>query len=323
MTPTRDLASRAQLCAGCHLGAPAEEGLPARDVNHDLIAAGHPRMDFELTEFLARMPSHWVEKEGNRALPSAELAAFQARAWAVGQIATAQAALGLLAERAGKKDRPWPELAEYDCFACHHDLAEPSWRQARGYGARRPGSPPWGSWSFALLPRALSFPGVEGAAVGKANSGAQGDAAAQAMESLDRLRAAMSQPSPDRVRVADLARSADAPLSSALAKTAQAKVDFALLPSLAQAILADASTRALSSYDDARQAYLAASALQNALLRADPRPRHPEIAEALTQLAKRLALPDNFNSPRDFDSTTPAVSSDSSPARVNPPREVP
>jgi hypothetical protein len=33
----------------------------------------------------------------------------------------------------------WPELAmaHSDCYACHHDLQSPSWRQARGY---EPGS---------------------------------------------------------------------------------------------------------------------------------------------------------------------------------------
>ena len=64
-----------------------------------------------------------------------------------------RASLALFAHRAGDAEAPWPELSEYDCFACHHDLADPSWRQqefAAAAGAK-PGAVPWGSWHFALL----------------------------------------------------------------------------------------------------------------------------------------------------------------------------
>src|SRR5262249_7952802 len=45
--------ARVRACAGCHVGE------PGREVNHDLIAAGHPRLNFELTAFEAAMPKHW------------------------------------------------------------------------------------------------------------------------------------------------------------------------------------------------------------------------------------------------------------------------
>src|SRR5262249_49209288 len=43
-TDLADLRVQAETCAGCHVGAPPDEkrGIPARDVNHDLMAAGHP-----------------------------------------------------------------------------------------------------------------------------------------------------------------------------------------------------------------------------------------------------------------------------------------
>src|SRR5206468_1360723 len=45
MVPLRDVGARALACAGCHVGSPADptRGYPVRDVNHDLLAAGHPR----------------------------------------------------------------------------------------------------------------------------------------------------------------------------------------------------------------------------------------------------------------------------------------
>ena len=50
---------QAQVCVGCHVGAPAKDGVPARDLNHDLMAAGHPRLIFELSSYQANMPPHW------------------------------------------------------------------------------------------------------------------------------------------------------------------------------------------------------------------------------------------------------------------------
>src|SRR5262249_35632430 len=44
---TKDVVVRARLCAGCHVGA------PGMDVNHDLIAAGHPRLNFEFAAYQA------------------------------------------------------------------------------------------------------------------------------------------------------------------------------------------------------------------------------------------------------------------------------
>src|SRR5262249_35051891 len=112
--PLKGLGERAHLCVSCHVGDVNKE------VNHDLIAAGHPRLNFEFGAFQAIMPKHWPD-EGTHGQPD-----FEARAWAVGQVVSAQAALALLKHRASTTRSPWPEFAEYECFACHHDLREPS-----------------------------------------------------------------------------------------------------------------------------------------------------------------------------------------------------
>ncbi len=59
-----DPAVRTAVCAGCHIGAPADASrhLPLRDMNHDFIAAGHPRLSFEMTAFNDNMPRHWADK---------------------------------------------------------------------------------------------------------------------------------------------------------------------------------------------------------------------------------------------------------------------
>jgi len=48
-------------------------------------------------------------------------------------------------------DATWPELAEYDCFACHHDLEDPSWRRRRVVAGLPLGQPAWGTWYFGPL----------------------------------------------------------------------------------------------------------------------------------------------------------------------------
>src|SRR5947208_2216032 len=54
MTDTKNLFARARLCSGCHIGSPQQE------VNHDLYAAGHPPLRFELASYEALIGrKHW------------------------------------------------------------------------------------------------------------------------------------------------------------------------------------------------------------------------------------------------------------------------
>jgi hypothetical protein len=149
-----DLYARAQTCMKCHVG----DG--TREVNHDLIAAGHPRLKFEYGAFYANYPRHWTHRETKERKDDP---AREARNWLLGQVASAEASLKLLADRAGRapKDAPWPEFSEYDCAACHHGITSPSERQerfakraeaARKQGKKvRPGDLPWGTWYTCQL----------------------------------------------------------------------------------------------------------------------------------------------------------------------------
>jgi hypothetical protein len=140
MVETRNLVVRAQVCVRCHVG---ENDM---DVNHDLIASGHPRLAFEYAAFLANVPKHWSEAQDRAGRPD-----FEARVWAIGQVVSAEAALKLLAHRADPaNERPWPEFAEYDCYSCHHDLTDQKWRRDPARVKGRLGIPGWGTWYFAL-----------------------------------------------------------------------------------------------------------------------------------------------------------------------------
>jgi hypothetical protein len=147
MNDTQSLVSRTQVCVTCHVGTPGME------VDHDLIAAGHPRLAFEMSAFHAFMPHHWPDSKDRDPTKSPRgRTDFEARGWVVGQLVTAQASLELLADRAGAARKVWPEFAHHDCVACHHELRSPS-----GYPQRagKPGAVPWSAWDLGMTHQAL------------------------------------------------------------------------------------------------------------------------------------------------------------------------
>ncbi len=270
MRRTKDLQHRANMCADCHVGS------PGRDVNHDLIAAGHPRLSFEFSAYLAILPKHWSERDEKQRYPD-----FEVRAWAIGQVASARAALQLLADRARDEKKPWPEFAEYDCFACHHDLREPSWRQKRGYTGRVPGSFPWGSWYYSMTATAV------------ATRGSEGDK--QVLPALQKLRDEMKKPSPARKQVSKEAHVAAEQLDQCLPPRNPYGPEA--IQQLLRSVRQDA--KQAETWDQEAQRYLAAAALYHAL--ADLGGADPEDRASIQSMGKPLAFPKGYASPRDFD----------------------
>lgn len=146
----RDLGSpleRAGTCVRCHVGA------ADREVDHDLIAAGHPRLFFELAAYQRLWPRHWSPQ--GRAEAAAD---FTERSWAVGQAAALEAVAELLDTRARRaahaaaepeRAERWPEFSEFDCYACHQSLGRTAGDGADRIRARPPGAPAWQPWYVA------------------------------------------------------------------------------------------------------------------------------------------------------------------------------
>jgi len=134
---TRDLVKRSEKCLTCHLGT------ADKSVDHELIAAGHPDLYFELDSFTSVMPPHWKEVDNAPWL--------SVRAMAVGQAVQLREQMKRLARES--QSGGWPEYAELDCFACHHNLTatKDSWRQDRGYSGRHPGNPPLNLSRYVVL----------------------------------------------------------------------------------------------------------------------------------------------------------------------------
>lgn len=159
MTDTKNVLVRARLCAACHVGS------GENDVTHDMLAAGHPPLRFEMAAHQALLErKHWNDGPRRQSQPDYEL-----QLWAAGRIASAEAALALLEERANRAatetqmntDRnkaAWPELAEYNCFACHQALRpEVGRKRLESSSGRAPGVPPWQRWNVECVPSSTAF----------------------------------------------------------------------------------------------------------------------------------------------------------------------
>jgi len=153
--------SQTQVCVGCHVGAPAnlDQGIPTRDANHEIMAAGHPRLTFEALSHQINMPPHWntkkYDKEVNRDL----------EIWTAGQLVALTSSIKLSSHRAElalNNQGPWPEFAESSCLSCHADFQQPSWRGKKNYyEGRKSGSLPYDSWTGVLLSEALLISGQD------------------------------------------------------------------------------------------------------------------------------------------------------------------
>jgi hypothetical protein len=158
MTDLWDSATRATKCASCHIGNPDEQKV----VTHAMFAAGHPPMPgLETATFSDAQPRHWdylrekrpaIQKDQGFNPSKRE----QAELVAVSGIVALRETMNLYAAQArqdGLVRQPethWPDFARFDCYACHHDLQIPSWRQARGYPGT-PGRPSVPTWPDVLV----------------------------------------------------------------------------------------------------------------------------------------------------------------------------
>jgi mono/diheme cytochrome c family protein len=87
-------------------------------MNHDIIAAGHPALRYEMATFHAWQPKHWRDSE------SEDKTFYEAQLWLAGQVAATDASLALLESRTANAHSvsEWPEFAAYNCASCHHNL---------------------------------------------------------------------------------------------------------------------------------------------------------------------------------------------------------
>jgi hypothetical protein len=282
MHDTRNVIHRTEKCLECHLGT------RSKFVDHEMIAAGHPDLYFELDSFSAVMPRHWKSpREVEPGKPAEDAAWAGVREWSSGQAVQLRAGLERLiwrakGERADKKD-VWPEYSELSCMACHHSLgpAKDSWRQAHGYSGRRPGDPAWNGSRFVLF-RLLARE-------------VDSSSAAELEKCLDLVASEMSKLTSDRAAVAGSA-SAAAPIAQRLAeKLAAMKYDRALSLRMLEGITDDAENISLADERAAEQAAMAVDSLYIAYSK-DAKPANAaDVRAAINVLFQQLENPSAYN----------------------------
>lgn len=297
--------ARAETCVRCHTGSPNQE------VNHDLIAAGHPRLFFNLVGFSESPPTmgeksyrgkwHWLSRR-NQVSGSEESRGIKlAREWGVGEVVSAIAALDLLDHRlqeSGKPNSNWPELAEFNCYACHHDLSEQdgvggtTFTIPKASAASNPvvGQLAWGAWSFATLPAIAQASGLD---------------AEMIRSSLDKLRKLIPGTDEDRQGALKVVATLKQYLQSVMLPAVENQsIDASWLKSVRSSLLAEAKSSALSStWDQAAEWYIAfvvLDRLQQDLSNNGDR-------RIASRAPAGLLFPKGFDSPRDF---SPAVLAD-------------
>jgi cytochrome c554/c'-like protein len=229
-----DPAKRARLCASCHVGSAAD----GRVLTHEMYAAGHPPLpSFEPARFSETM-RHW-QYRFEKPEPVQKILGYKkgemerTQLVAVGAAVTFESSMRLLAAEPRS-----PDMARFDCAACHHDLRSPSWRQQRGYSGVVPGRPMAPIWPSALL---------------RATPGYAGESLKEYEERSARLKESFSkQPYGEPAQVAEEAGKL-ADWAAELAKRIAAKPMDEVAARRFLRALCDLQPGELLDYDSARQ----------------------------------------------------------------------
>jgi hypothetical protein len=130
MAPLENARARASVCLDCHYGS----GDSGQFVTHRIMAAGHPRISFELDLFSTLQQHHnedadYAQRKGRTS---------NVQMWAVGQAMALERSLNLFASARGAEG-VFPEFYFFDCHTCHRRISDdPRWEPE---SERNPGRP--------------------------------------------------------------------------------------------------------------------------------------------------------------------------------------
>jgi hypothetical protein len=134
MYPTADLRQRTELCLSCHYGT------ADKFATHRMMAAGHPRLSFEMETFLALQPPHYRIDEGYK---KRKPTYTSTQNWSYGQLAAALRAVETLQGPRVNNSGAFPELALFNCYGCHmSSMRRTDWSHRLLESGAEPGSVP-------------------------------------------------------------------------------------------------------------------------------------------------------------------------------------
>ena len=244
LTPLDDPRVRAGVCLDCHFGSAGGNQF----VTHRMMAAGHPRIAFELDLFSALQQHHDEDADYTQRKGRTD----SVRLWAVGQAEAVRRQADLFARPGFGTEGIFPEFYFYDCHSCHRAIADgPERRLTFEVNPARAipfGQPPFNDENMIML-----------SAVSRVLAPGQASAFETAVRDF---HAAMGEDRGRAVAAAARLESAAGALSGALARVGGGDA-FAVI-----AAIADRTTSPrFTDYAGSAQAVMAVDTLLNALVR--------------------------------------------------------
>lgn len=132
---------RAELCLSCHFGG------RNKFATHELMAAGHPRLSFELDTFTLTQTHYDIDEDylRRKTFPG------NVETWANGVAQTARQNLEVINNIAFHEPGVFPEIALFDCHACHHTMNDQRWKRRTTTGSLPPGAIRLNDSAFVML----------------------------------------------------------------------------------------------------------------------------------------------------------------------------
>jgi hypothetical protein len=271
--PSDQPLARARLCLSCHFGT------ADKYVTHRIMAAGHPRMSFEMETFTNLQPAHfkvdadYVARKGN---------VDGVRIWAIGQAVAVGTQIDILLDPRRGRDGAFPELTLFDCHACHHPMADTRWKPVGSFG--RSISPGLvrlndsGMLMLRLILRQIDAP--------------LGERFVQAVVQLNHAVAGNGD-------LAERARDVKALADEAARRIASVGVTRDNLRAMALALVDDGIAGGYADYAGAEQAAMALGSVVNTLHKLGQLPSAASLNQGLAQLRAGLVQDEAYR-PADF-----------------------
>ena len=119
-------AVRAQVCVGCHVGD------ATRFATHQMMAAGHPRLAFELDTYTELWRTSGGREHFRRdADYFARKGSFEpVQTWLAGLNAVTRREADLVEQRINLAGGGFPDFALFNCYSCHRSLRVAAWERA-------------------------------------------------------------------------------------------------------------------------------------------------------------------------------------------------
>jgi hypothetical protein len=158
LVPLENARARADKCLDCHFGS-ADDG---QFVTHRIMAAGHPRIAFELDLFTTLQQHH--NEDGDYAQRKGRTNGIQQ--WAVGQSLALERSLALYANPRRGTEGVFPEFYFFDCHTCHRRISDnPNFEPTKLDNPARPipeGMPAYNDENMIMLAAAarVAAPGL-------------------------------------------------------------------------------------------------------------------------------------------------------------------